>query len=351
MTILSKLKKISSFFQGSLEIAVDLGSSNSRIGIYKKGVVLREPTYIALDIKNNNFLFFGKEAKEIQGKAPEFIKVVKPIENGIIADFDSNVALISYFQEKSVSPFISERKILKPKLIAYATVPAISTEVEQKALEELLLKSGFYKAFLIEKPLASAFGVGVNIFSHHPAFIVEMGGGIIEIAVIALGGIVVQKTLKLAGQHLDQLICNYLYLKYGLIIGLPTAENLKISLFSFENTNKSLIIRGKSLETGLPKSIRVNSSEIKEALVGHFNQIIDVVKEVLESSPPEVINEILKQGIVLSGGLANIKGIDRFFSRDLKIPITIPDNPQDATINGILRLLRRKEKITRLLVK
>jgi rod shape-determining protein MreB len=351
MSILSKLKNFSSFLQSSLEIAIDLGTSNSRVAINQKGIVLREPTYIGLDTKNSNYLFFGNEAKEIQGKSPNFIKVIKPIENGIISDFESNVALVNYFLEKSVFPFTINKKFLKPRLIGYATVPCTSTEVEQKAHEESLLKSGFYKVFLIEKPLASAFGAGQTIFSHYPVLIVDMGGGIIEIAVIALGGIVVQKTLKLGGEYLDRLIYNYLHLKYGLIIGNLTTENLKISLFDFENSNKSLIIRGKSLENGLPKSIRVKSDDVREALVGHFNQIIDMVKDVLESCAPEIINEILKRGIVLTGGLANIKGIDKFFSRDLKIPIIISDSPQDATINGILKLIVHKEKISRILVK
>lgn len=350
MSILSKLKNLSSFFPVSLKIGLDLGSSNCRIAIYGKGIVLREPTYVGFDTKNNQYLFFGEEAKQICGKAPSYINIIRPIQNGIISDFEATVALITHFIKKSVFPFFSHEKLLKPNLIAYTTIPSISTEVEQKALEESLLKSGFSRVFLIEKPLASALGAGHPIFSHQPICLVDLGGGLVEVAVIALGGIVIQKTLKLAGEHLNRLISNYLHLKYGLIIGDLTAENLKIFLLNFEEIDQSLIIRGKSLENRLPKSIKVKSNDVKEALVGHFNQIIDMIRDVLEASPPEVIDEIMKQGIVLIGGLAKIKGLKRLFSSDLKLPVNIPEKPEETTINGILKLIKDEDKLLRVII-
>lgn len=350
MSILSKLKIIDSFWPGHWDIALDLGSSNTRVAIYNKGIVLREPTYVGYDMKNSRYLFFGAEAKEIEGKIPSYINIIKPIENSIIADFEANVALVNYFLEKSVFPFFKYQKLLKPRLYAYTTVPSSATEVEQKALEESLLKAGFDKVFLIEKPLASAYGTGYPIFSHRPVFIVDMGGGLVEMAIISLGGIIIQKTLKLAGEYLDNLIYNYLYLKYGIIIGNLTARNLKINLFSFKETNKSLTVRGKSLENRLPKSARVKSTDIKEALASYFNQMIDIIKDLLEASPPEVVSEIVKQGVILTGGLANIEGIDNFFSSDLKIPVVVAQHPEEATINGILKLIKNKDKLERVLV-
>lgn len=351
MSILAQMKKMTYFFYNNFEVAIDLGTSNTRIAINGKGIVLREPTFVGFDTKNNNYLFFGSEAKEIQGKAPDYIKIIKPIENGIIADFDANVALMLYFLKKAVYPFNSNKRFFKQKLIGYTTVPSSSTEVEQKALKESLLKSGFGEVYLIEKPLATAVGSNYPIFSHKPVFIVDLGGGIIEIAIITLGGIVIQKINKLAGEYLDKLIYNYLHLKYGVIMGEHTAENLKIHLFNFIDEDKILTVRGKSLENRLPKSIRAKSNDIKEALIGHFNQIVDMIKEVLEATPPEIIDEIIKYGVVLTGGLANIKGIDRFFIRELKIPVIIQELPQESTIKGLLKLMNDKEKLKRILIK
>ncbi len=349
--ILSQMKKIASFFYSNFEVALDLGTSNTRIAINGKGIVLREPTYVGFDTKNNNYLFFGAEAKEIQGKAPNYINIIRPIENGIIADFDAGVALMLYFLKKSIHPFILNKGFLKQKLVCYTTVPSSSTEVEQKALEESLLKSGFAEVYLIEKPLATALGIHHSIFSHKPVFVIDMGGGIIEIAIITLGGIVIQKINKLAGEHMDKLIYNYLHLKYGVIVGEHTAENLKINLFNFTDENKTLTIRGKSLENRLPKSIRVKSNDIKEALIGQFNQIVDMIKEVLEATPPEIINEIVKHGIILTGGLANIKAVNNFFVDELKIPVVIQESPQESTIKGLLKLMNNKEKLKRILIK
>jgi len=344
MTILSQIKKIPRFFYNNVKVAIDLGTANTRVAIDGKGIVLREPTYIGFDSKSGSYLFFGVEAKELQGKAPNYIKIIRPIENGIIADFDANVALVLYFLKKSIYPFISNKKFFfRQKLIGYTTVPSSSTEVEQKALEESLLKAGFSEVCLIEKPLAIAGGTNHPISSQKPVFIVDLGGGIIEIAIITLGGIVTQKIYKLAGEYMDKLIYNYLHLKHGIIIGEHTAENLKIHLFNFTSEDRILTIRGKSLENSLPKSIRVKSNDIYEALIGQFNQIVDMIKEVFELTPPEIIDEIIKYGIVLAGGLANIKGIDKFFIRELKIPVIIQEHPQDATIQGLTKLIKDKK--------
>lgn len=345
MFILSQLKKGSSLFLNSMKIALDIGSSFSRIAIFDKGIVLREPTIIAINSKNNNYLFFGREAKEIQGKSPPYINIVKPIKHGIISDFDAFVNLISYFLEKSVKPYLKQKSIFKPQIEAFATIPSSSTEVEQKALIDGLNKVGFHTVRLIEKPLATSAGVGHLISSQKPIFIVDFGGGLIEASVISLGGIVINKVLKQAGDHLDRLIINYLHLKYGLIIGSNTAENLKIELFNFLNDNeKTITVRGKSLESQMPKSIRVKSDDIKESLYGYFNLVLDLIKDVLEACPPEIINEIVNTGIYFTGGLATIKGIDRFFSTDLKIPVILSENQNNCTINGILSLIKNNDQ-------
>ncbi|HLL61136.1 MAG TPA: rod shape-determining protein [Candidatus Nitrosocosmicus sp.] len=348
--IIGKITDLGNRFLSDVHIAVDIGTSNTRMAILNKGIVLREPTYIGQNVRSGEYLFFGQEAKEIYGKAPNFINVTKPIQNGIISDFDANVLLMKYFLEKSVFPFFLNQKFLKSKINAYTVVPTSSTEVEQRAIQESLVKAGVHNVSIIEKPLASAFGSRMPIFTNKPIFSVDMGGGIIEIAVIFMGGIVNQKILKIGGDYLDKAIYNYLHLKNGIIIGDQTAENLKINLFTFDDSDNVMTIRGKSLEDGLPKSLRVKSGDIREALATSFNHIIDAMKEVVETIPPEIVDGIIKNGVVLSGGLADIKGIDKYFSKELKIPVIIPDNPSDATINGIVSLMNNKEKLKQVIL-
>lgn len=349
--LMAKISAFSSRFLGSADVALDLGTSMTRIAIYGKGVSLREPTYIGLNTKTNEYLFFGEEAREIYGKAPNFIRVVRPFENGIIADFDANVLLVRHFLEQSVYPFFLNKSFLKSKLTGLAAVPAASTEVEQKAIQESLVKAGLSEAELVEKPLAYAVGAGLPVFSHAPIFVIDMGGGLVEMAVTIMGGIVEHKSTKNAGRHMDKLIINYIHLKYGVIIGEGTAESLKISLLTFSDEQKVITVRGKSLENGLPKSIRVKTGDIREALAGNFNQIIDMAKELIETVPPELIDGIIKNGVVLTGGLALIPGLESLVSNDLKIPAAVADNPQEATINGLMKLLDDKEILKKILIK
>jgi len=348
--IVSKIKHVISHIWGGTKIALDLGTSNTRIGIHEKGVVIREPTYIALNTKNSEYLFFGIEAKEMYGKAPHFIHIIKPMRDGVVSDFDAEVALMRHFFQKAVYPFFSGRNIVKSKLIGYTVVPTSSTEVEQKAIQEALIKAGLHEVHLIEKPIACALGAHLPIFSNTPYFVIDLGGGLVEMVVITMGGIVAQKIFKNAGEHMDKLIHNYIHLKYGLLIGEATAEFLKTTLLRLDNQEKVETVRGKSLENGLPKSIRVKSGDIKEALVSHFNHIINMAKELIETVPPEIIDGIMKNGIVLTGQLAHVPGIESFIETDLKVPVKIAPSPQDATINGILLSLSDKKNLSRLLL-
>ena len=199
--------------------------------------------------------------------------------------------------------------------------------------------------YLIEKPLAIATGCGFDVLSHHPVLIVDLGGGLIEIAIVSSGGIVVQKTLKNAGDHMNRLIFNYIHLKHGVILGEATCEELKIKLLDFTNHEKNMTVRGKSLESGLPKSVRVKSSDIREALLANMNQIIDAIKELLELSPPEIIDELLKKGIALSGSMAQVPGIADFIASEVKIDVYSVNQPADITINGLLKLSKNPKTI------
>lgn len=330
------------------DICVDFGTSNTRIAVKDKGIVLREATIVGLNTKTREYVFYGDEAKKIIGKTPDFIKIIKPIINSVISDFDSQTALMHKFVDKAISPYLQSYRLIKPPMRAVCIVPSIATEIEQRAINEVLAKIGATKIYLIEKPIASAAGSGISIFSHEPHLIVDLGGGLIEMAIISGGGVVVKKTLKNAGEHMNSLIANYCYLKYGIILGEMTTEQLKINLLNFANEERTMTVRGKSLENGLPKSVRIKSSEVKEALLTNYNQIIDGVKELIEMSPPEVVEEIYNRGLILSGELTKIEKIESFFATELKIDVMVSPHAGDSTIHGLLHIIKHNDDLEKL---
>ena len=350
--IVTKIKGFSLNSSGLFKptaVAVDVGTATTRFGIDEKGIVLREPTFVGKNTRTGDLLFYGAEAKDIFGKSPEYINVIKPFENSIISDFDATVALLDSLLKKSVYPYYRS-VLVKKGLAAYAAVPTSSTEVEQRALQEALIKAGFQHAFLVERPLAAAFGADLSIFSNQPVFVIDLGAGSVEIAIITMGGIVCSKVLKLGGDHMDKLIYNYLHLKYGLIIGEPTAEALKNALFSLGDSKEIMPVRGKSLENGLPKSVRVTATDIREALATCINQITDGIKELIETIPPEIIDGLIKSGVMLTGSMAHIPGIDRYITNEIKLPVMRAKKPEDATINGLMRLLHEPSNLNRIII-
>lgn len=333
----------------NFEVYFDLGTSVTKIAIKDKGLILREASYLGLNLKSKEYLFFGDEAKSILGKTPDFIKMIRPVVSGVISDFDAEVALINRFLEKSVNLYFSSSWV-KPSLRGIAVTPTIATEIEQKAVQEALYKAGLSQVYVIEKAMATAAGCGVNVFSHQPNLIADLGGGLIELSVIGSGGIIAQRTLKQAGDHMNKIIYNYIYLKYGVILGESTCEELKKTLLNFNMEEKTATIRGKSLESGLPKTVRVKSSDIKEALLTVFNQVIDSIKELIESSAPEIVDEILKRGIILTGGLSKIPGLDKFIAQEIKIDVTTAPGLEYATINGLAKLTRNDDEFSKLII-
>lgn len=339
---------MSSFTTGT-RVALDIGTSATRIGIDQKGIVLREATYVGHNQRTGEALFLGEEAKNIFGKAPEYIKIIKPFENSIISDFDASVSLIHALLKKSVFPY-THTSLIRRALIGYAPVPTSSTEVEQKALQEALIKAGFHKAYLVDRPVVTAIGAGYDVFSSKPVFIVDMGAGSVEMAIILMGGIVHSRVLKIGGDHMDKLIYNYLHLKYGLIIGDLTAEQLKIELYALDDAKAFKAIRGKSLENGLPKSVRVTTADIREALSVPLNRIIDSMKELIETAPPEIIDGLIRSGAVLTGGLAQVPGIDQHIMKEVKMPVVVAKEPLDATVRGIMTLFDQEDRLKRVVL-
>jgi len=307
--------------------------------------VLREPTCAALRTQpTKEYLFFGSEAKQILGKTPEYLQIIKPMVNGIVSDFDTEVALLRYYIEKSVAPF-TRSLLIKPPLHAITAVPTIATEIEQKAVEEALLKAGCSSVSMIKKPLATAAGAGFNVFFHKPHLVVDIGAGITEISVISGGGIVSYKSIKQAGDYMDKVISNYIHLKHGIVLGEATCEKLKIACLNFSDIEVTELVRGKSLENGLPKSVKIQSSELREALTPTSTLIIDTIKELIEMSPPEVVNDIYQEGILLTGKAALISGFAPFISKELKMEVIVPEHASEATIYGLLKIADSPEHL------
>jgi rod shape-determining protein MreB len=349
--MVSIIKKLTNFqlpFLTPFKVYIDLGTSNTRIAIKNKGIVLREPTFLGYNARIKEFIFFGTEAKTIVGKTPDFIQIVRPIVNSILYDFDASVSFLHHCMNKAVDPYLAEYRFIKPPIQGVSSVPTVATEIEQKALEEALLKTDCSDAVVIEKALATAAGCGYDIFSHEPHLIIDMGGGMIELTIISGGGIVSQKVLKTAGEHMNKLIGNYTYLKHGIVLGEATCEDLKIKLLNFTTEEKTINVRGKSLETGLPKTVKLKSSDIREALISQFHHMSDAAKELIELSPPEVADSIYKNGIALTGNMAAIKGIDTFFVQELQIDSFVVEHYMDATIHGMMKLDSDNETIYRL---
>ncbi|OGK13009.1 hypothetical protein A3A93_04030 [Candidatus Roizmanbacteria bacterium RIFCSPLOWO2_01_FULL_38_12] len=348
-SIINKFTNIRLPFFSSLYTYFDLGTTNTRIGIKNKGVTLTEPTYLGYNSRIKDYIFFGAEAKTIVGKTPDFIKIIRPIVNGILYDFDAEVAYLQKMMEKSVDPYLSQYRFIKPPIRGISAAPTIATEIEKKAVEEALEKIGCSEVFVIEKSLATVAGCGFDIFSHEPHFVIDMGGGLIELSIISGGGIVSQRALKTAGDNMNKLIGNYTYLKHGIVLGEATCEDLKIKLLNFTKDEKTTNVRGKSLETGLPKTIKLKSSDIREALMSQFHHIVDAAKELIELSPPEIADAVFKNGIVLTGNLAAVAGVHDFFIQELKIDTYVADNYANATILGMMKLDKDQNTVYKLI--
>lgn len=350
----------------SSDIGIDLGTANTLVMVREKGIVIREPSVVARHKKTKQIIAIGSEAKLMLGKTPASIVTIRPLRGGVIADFDATEAMIRHYirqvhEMKSKLPSI----LIRPRVAI--GIPSAVTEVERRAVWEAALTAGAREAYLIEEPMAAAIGAGISVFQPTGAMIVDIGGGTTEIAIISLGGIVVNRSLRMAGDELDQAIIHYIRLRHGLLMGEKTAEEIKISIGSAydvrvkgraesvkqEETgerNKSAIIRGRDIESGLPKAIRVTESEIREAISPIIAQIIEGIADVLEEAPPELTSDILERGILLTGGGANLRGIDRLIVERTKIPVMIAEDPLTTVVRGTGKVLEDQELLNRVKV-
>lgn len=314
----------------SREIGIDLGTANTLVFLKGKGIVMREPSVVAIDSKTNTILAVGNRAKEMIGRTPGSIMAVRPLKDGVIADFEITAAMLKYFISKSVRSLFFSR----PKVVI--CVPSGVTEVEKRAVCDAAKQAGVGVVTLIEEPMAAAMGAGLSVYKPSGNMIVDIGGGTSEVAVISLGGIVTSASQRVAGDKFDEAIISYIRRKYSLLIGRCTAENLKIKIGSAVpcEEEEEVLIKGRNLLDGLPKDVTVSSKEIREALAEPLKHVIEAIKTTLENTPPELSADIIDHGIFISGGGALLRGIDTLISQATNMPVYIAENPLDCVAVG-----------------
>lgn len=312
------------------DIGIDLGTANILIYVKGQGIVLNEPSVVAIDTETKKALAFGDEANQMLGKTPFKVKAIKPMKDGVIADFEITEMMLDYFVNKVKAKGLFK----KPRIVICC--PADTTPVEKNAIKEAAEKLGAKKVFLEEEPKAAAIGVGLDISKPNGNMVIDIGGGTTDIAVLSLGGIVVSKSLKIAGNVLDNDIKDYIKEKYHLLIGEKTAQNIKHEIGSVYNSDKDkeMDVRGRDLETGLPSIVVVNSAEIEKALKNNINKIVSTAKSVLEDTPPELAADIIENGAILTGGGSQINGLKELLEDELLIPIYLAESPLTSVAEG-----------------
>lgn len=320
-----------------VNLAIDLGTANTLVHVQDQGVVLNEPSVVAIlkEGGQNRILAVGHDAKEMLGKTPGNIVAIRPMRDGVIADFDVTQEMIKRFILKATN----RNMMFRGKLLI--SVPAEITSIEQKAVREAALGAGMREVYLIEQPMAAAVGAGLPVREARGSMIIDIGGGTTDVAVISLCGLVASQTLRVAGDKLDEAIVNFVRKRHNILIGERTAELIKIKIGSAYSLEEELQVqvKGRDLITGVPRSINVTSVEVREALQDNIRQVVATTKAVLESTPPELSSDIIERGIVVCGGGANIIGLDKLLSEKCGIPVHTASNPLHAVVDGVGRVL------------
>ena len=322
------------------DIGIDLGTANVLIHVKGKGIILNEPSVVALDTNTKEVLAVGAEAYKMVGRTPSNIKVIRPLQGGVIADFDITEAMLTYFIDRlNVRGFLSKPNIL-------ICCPTNITMIEQKAIIEAAEKSGGKNVYLEEEPKVAAVGAGLDIFQPSGNMVIDMGGGTSDIAVLSLGGIVTSSSIKVAGDQLDTDITNYIKREHKLLVGERTAETIKIEIGTalLPEKEETVEVRGRDLATGLPRTLAITNKEVYAAMHETLMTIVNQAKEVLETTPPELASDIINTGIVLTGGCALIRNIEKLFSQELKVPVFAAENPLDCVALGTGVLLDNIER-------
>ena len=330
----------------SKDIGIDLGTANTLVTLKGKGVILKEPSVVAIDRRSGNILATGYEAKEMLGRTPETIKAVRPLKDGVIADFTATQLMLKNIVSKVCQRYNAGR----PRVVV--GVPSGITEVEERAVEESVLRAGAKEVYLIEEPMAAAIGANLDVAEPTGNIIVDIGGGTTEVAVISLGGVVISNSLRTAGDELDEDIVNYIKKEMGLAIGETTAEEIKIEIGCALPlmTEASMEVRGRDLGNGLPRNVIVTSTQIEEAMHDSINEIVEVVKATLEKTPPELASDIVEKGIVLAGGGALIRNLDKLLSQKTEMPVYIAEDPLECVVKGTGKTLEDLERFKTVII-
>ena len=325
----------------SKDIGVDLGTANIIITIKGKGIVLNEPSVVAIDKNNGTILATGAEAKEMLGRTPNDIAAIRPLKDGVIADFTATQLML-----KSMLQRVCQRyNAGKPRVVV--GVPSGITEVEERAVEESVMQAGAKEVYIIEEPMAAAIGANLEVAEPNGNIIVDIGGGTTEVAVVSLGGIVTSNSLRVAGDELNEDIVNYVKREMNLAIGETTAEQVKINIGCAKPllTEESMEIRGRHLATGLPETAIITSTQVQEAMNDSIEKIVDIVKQTLEKTPPELASDIMERGIVLTGGGALIRNFDSLLAEKTEMPVYVADHPLECVAKGAEKTLEDLEKL------
>lgn len=323
------------------DIGIDLGTANTLVYMRGKGIIIREPSVVAVDTRTDKARYVGQEAKDVIGRTPGSIVAVRPLKDGVIADFDITTTMLQEFIRKAVagSLFAKTRVII--------CIPSGVTAVERRAVKEAAENAGAKRVSIIEEPMAAAIGAGLPVAEPTGSMIVDIGGGTSEVAVISLGGIVTSRSVRVAGDEFDLSIINFIKKKYNLLIGERTAENVKMEIGSAfpSDQDTTMDIKGRNLLNGLPENITVTSAEIREALAEPLSHVIEAIKVTLEKTPPELAADIIDQGITLAGGGALLKGLDKLINKETGMPVNIAESPLDCVAEGTGNVLENIDKL------
>jgi rod shape-determining protein MreB and related proteins len=332
--------KLGSFLPAN-EIAVDLGTANTLIYVKGEGIVLNEPSVVAIEKSTGRPKGYGLDAKRMLGRTPDGILAVRPLKDGVIADFDVTEKMLRHFLKSIIDKHVFK---VKPRVIV--CVPSGITEVERRAVRDSAETAGAKQVLMVAEPMAAAIGVGLPVETPTGNMVIDIGGGTTEIAVIALSGIVSDTSIRTGGDELDQAIVQFMRKNYNLLVGEPTAEAIKIKIGSAApvGEEREMEVKGRDLVSGIPKTVRVHSSEIREALQEPIQQIVDAVRRALEITPPELASDIVDRGIIMTGGGALIRGLDLLLSQETGLPIHVDEDPLTCVVRGAGRILDDFEK-------
>jgi rod shape-determining protein MreB len=334
----------------SHDVGIDLGTANTLVWVKEKGIVIREPSVVARHKKTKEILAIGGSAKRMLGRAPAIIETIRPLRNGVIADFDATAAMLSHYIKRVHESDAVIPKIPRPRIVV--GIPSGVTEVERRAVADAAVSAGSREAHLIEEPMAAAIGAGLPIEGPEGIFVVDIGGGTTEIAVISLGGIVLGRSIRVAGDEMNEAIVSFVRLKYSLLLGEPTAEEVKINIGTSTQGGKEkyFVVRGRDLETGLPKSIKLTSAEVREALAPTVQEIVTSIVSTLEETPPELVSDIMEKGIVMAGGGSLLPGIDTVVSDATKMPVVVADDAITCVVRGCGKVLEDMGLLERIII-